>query len=87
MALPAPLIVPIVGGVLKLGGEFVGGFFAKETAEIALKKAIVEAIPKVAAVVGGVFVVKEVCDVAKNANDFNFNARKGDASVHMNAKK
>lgn len=87
MALPLALLAPVAAGALALGKEIVGGFFAKEVAQIVLKQVAVNAIPKVAAAVGGAFAVKQICDVAKNANDFSFEAKKGDASVHMKSKK
>ena len=87
MALPLAVLAPVAAGALALGKEVVGGLFAKEVAQIALKEAVVNAIPKVAGVAGAAFIAKQVCDVAKNANDFDFEAKKGDANVHMKAKK
>ena len=84
MALPLIALAP---AALALGKEIVGGIFAKEVAQIALKEAIVNAVPKVAGVAGVAFIAKQVCDVAKNANDFDFEAKKGDANVRMKAKK
>ena len=86
MALPLAVLAPVAAGALALGKEVVGGLFAKEIAQIALKEAVVNAIPKVAGVAGAAFIAKQFCDVAKNANDFNFEAKKGDANIHMNAK-
>ena len=86
MALPLALLAPIGAGVLALGKEIVGGFFAKEVAQIALKEAVVHAVPKIAVAGAGAFVAKKVCDVAKNAKDFDFEAKKGDANLRMKAK-
>ena len=85
MALPA-LLVPIGAGLLALGKEYVGGYFAKEVAKIALEKAVVYVAGVGIVTAGASYITKEICGVAKNSNDFEFGASKGNANFYLKAR-
>lgn len=87
MALPALLGPTVAAGLIGLGGKVVDGIFAERKANAEFKKEVAEVLKYAAGALGAGFIVKQVCDVAKNANDFSFYANKGDANIHMKAKK
>ena len=87
MALPALLTPFVITGLIELGGKVVDGIFAEKKANAEFKKEVAGVLKYAAGALGAGFIVKQVCDVAKNANDFSFDANKGDANVHMKAKK
>ena len=89
MALPVipvavKFLAPIVGGI---GAELVKGHFDNKKANAEVKKAAVDAIPKVAAVGIVGFIAKQIRDVVIDAKEFEVNGKKGGAAFNIKGKR